>query len=372
MRPLFLTTLLLLAIAARAQTVTQPVTQPASDPTQTASPSPADGPTATLTIAARLVSLEAIVRDKKGDIVHGLTKDDFQLRVDGKPQPVRYFNADSDLPLSLGLLVDTSGSMALHIQEEQQNSADFLEAMFGRPQNPGQDRAFLVRFARTIELLQPPTADLAQLKSSLATLAIPTPVPPDPHAKRDAAPHPAAGPPPAARRQPGTLLYDSIAASAIKISGKEPGRRALVVLTDGDDNGSRISLDDAIHTAQNADTAVYSILYLRAGAGGPGLALSGQMALGHSLANNGNTIMERIATETGGRCFIISKQMPMDRVFALIAQDLHSQYRLGFTPPSPGQPSASQPPQLVHHTLELKTRDTHLTVQARNGYYAQP
>jgi len=351
MQSLYLTTLLLFATAARAQTAP-------SGPIGAQPPSPADG-TNTLTIAARLVSLDAIVRDKKGNVVQGLTKDDFQLRLDGKPQPIRYFNADSDLPLSLGLLVDTSGSMALHIQEEQRDGADFLEAMVGRP----QDQAFLVRFDRTLELLQAPTADTAQLKGALAKLSIAAPGPPDPKAKHDAAPAP---------RRAGTLLYDSIAASAIKISGKEPGRRALVVLTDGDDNGSRTSLDDVIHTAQNADTAVYSILYLRSGEGGPGFAFSGQMALGHSLTNNGNSIMERIANETGGRSFIISKQMPMERVFALIEEDLHSQYRLGFTPPPSSQPGTSQPPHLIYHTLELKTRDGHLSVQARSGYYAQP
>jgi VWFA-related protein len=386
MRSFVLTTAILLTLAASAQT-------PAPPP---------EGPTTTLTVDVRIVSLEAIVRDKKGDIVQGLTKDDFELRLDGKPQPIRYFAADNTLPLTLGLMVDTSGSMTLHTQDEQLAAADFLESMLGRQ----QDRAFLVRFDSNVEMLQGPTADVWKLKSALWMLGDPDANPVDFHARRPVAtttaPVPAPAPKatpapvPVARRHGGTLLYDGIAAAAQKVIGKEPGRRALIVLTDGDDNGSRTSLDDAIRVAQNADVAIYSALFLNdrdyAGLGRYG---------DHGAPRlSGREVMERLAQQTGGRCFVLDKKMSMDHVFTLIEQDMHSQYRLGFTPPPLIQPDPAAPPPPpsrssrshkkpappppaptptttkpapqppTFHTLELKTHDGHLIVQARTGYFA--
>jgi VWFA-related protein len=381
MRSFVLTTAILLTLAARAQTPAPPT----------------EDPTTTLIIDARLVSLEAVVRDKKGNIVQGLTKDDFELRLDGKPWPIRYFAADNTLPLTLGLMVDTSGSMTLHTQDEQLAAADFLESMLGRQ----QDRAF-----------QSPTADVWKLKSALWMLGDPDARPVDFHARRGVAtsttpvPAPAAASPtpptppapvPVGRRHGGTLLFDGIAAAAQKVIGKETGRRALIVLTDGDDNGSRSSLDDAVRAAQNADVAIYSALFLNdhdyAGLG-PGHFGD------HPARLSGREVMERLAQQTGGRCFVLDKKMSMEHVFALIEQDMHSQYRLGFTPPALIQPdpaappspparssrsrkksappptaptptttpSAPQPP--AFHTLELKTHDGHLIVQARTGYFA--
>jgi VWFA-related protein len=293
--------------------------------------------------------MNALVRDKQGQLVHGLTKDDFVLRADGKPQTIRYFNTDSDLPLMLGLMVDTSGSMAVHAAEAQQASAAFLQAMMTQP----QDRAFVLRFDTHILLLQKPTGEVPKLQSSFLLLSLDDTIS-DPNAKKGARP-------PSAPRHAigGTLLFDAIDAAARQVVLKEPGRRALVVLTDGDDNGSKTSLEDTIHEAQLADVAVYSVLFLRDGAG-PGMALSGPIAQGHALGNNGYNVMQRIAIETGGRAFVVSKEMPVERIYAAIEEDMRSQYRIGFTPPS-GATKA-------FHTLELKTHDKHQTVQARTGY----
>jgi VWFA-related protein len=391
MRSFVLTTAILLTLAARAQTPTPPM----------------EGPTTTLTVDVRIVSLEAIVRDKKGNIIQGLTKDDFELRLDGKPWPIRYFAADNTLPLTLGLMVDTSGSMTLHTQDEQLAAADFLESMLGRQ----QDRAFLVRFDSNVEMLQGPTADVWKLKSALWMLGNPGANPVDFHARRPVAttttpvPAPAAAPAkppvtpapvPVARRHGGTLLFDGIAAAAQKVIGKEPGRRALIVLTDGDDNGSRSSLDDAIRAAQNADVAIYSALFLN----DHDYAGLGRYPDHGAPRLSGREVMERLAQQTGGRCFVLDKKMSMDHVFTLIEQDMHSQYRLGFTPPALVQPAPAAPPTPpsrssrsrkkspppppaptqttaipapkppTFHTLELKTHDGHLIVQARTGYFA--
>jgi len=304
----------------------------------------------TLSVKVRLVSVTALVHDKKGAPVHGLTKNDFLLREDGKPQPVRYFNDDNDLPLTIGLMIDTSGSLRVHTEEERAASSTFLQQMLTRP----ADRAFILHFDSRIELLQKTTSDMDKLKTALSNLIKFEAADAAAAAEKDKKDHPL-------HTVGTTQLYSSIGAAARMVIAKEPGRRALIVLTDGDDRGSNISLDDAIRQAQLADVAVYSVLYLPQGAG-PGLALSGGIAAGHALANNGNSVMQRIAQETGGRTFVVSKETPITRIYAQIEEDLRSQYRLGFTP-TDAKPNS-------FHSLELKTVDKHLTVQARTGYFS--
>lgn len=306
-------------------------------------------PDSTITVSVRLVSVTALVHDKQGALVHHLTKDDFVLREDGKPKPIRYFNDDSDLPLTIGLMVDTSASLRVHAEEERAASSTFLQEMMTRP----ADRAFVLHFDSRIELLQKTTSDGEQLKAALRKMIQLEAADAAAAAAKDKKEHPL-------RSAGGTLLYSSIGAAARMVIAKEPGRRALIVLTDGDDRGSNISLDDAIHEAQLADVAVYSVLYLAQGAG-PGLALSGDIAMGHALSNNGNAVMQRISQETGGRTFVVSKDMPVSKIYAQIEEDLRSQYRLGFTP------VASKPN--TFHSLELKTTDKHQSVQARAGYF---
>lgn len=303
-----------------------------------------------LTVHVRVVSVTALVHDKKGELVHGLTKDDFLLREDGKPQPIRYFNNDSDLPLTIGLMVDTSGSLKLHAEEERAASSTFLQAMMTRP----TDRAFALRFDSHILLLQNTTTDIAKLTGALGSL---TNVEEEAAAAATAAKKKGG---PAVKSISGTLLYNSIAAAAKMVIAKEPGRRALIVLTDGNDRGSNITLEDTIHEAELADVAVYSVLYLDQGAG-PGLALSGDIAAGHALGNSGNSVMQRISQLTGGRTFVVSKELPVTKIYAQIEEDLRSQYRLGFTP------VASKPNSF--HSLELKTTDKHQSVQSRAGYF---
>lgn len=295
------------------------------------------GATTTLSVNVRVVAVDAVVRDKDGNLVMDLSKDDFILRDDGKPVPIRYFNRDNDLPLTVGLMIDTSGSQREFFGDEAIASDIFLRNTLTNP----QDRAFVVRFDSQVLLLQKFTSSLPQLHNALRLLDY----------QRD----------PRTGTHGGTLLYDAIDTVSREVigqegnaaGGNEPGRRAVVIMTDGDDNGSHIDLGAAIRQAQLADVAVYSVLYTDESANYPNVP---------GLRPSGIAVMRQISHATGGRAFIVGHGTPIAQIFAAIAEDLRSQYRFGFTP------SGSKPGKF--HTLELKPVEKSLTVQARAGYYA--
>jgi len=320
---------------------------------QTAAQEPAPTQTSTLTITTRLVSLDAVVRDAHGNLVTNLTKDSFTLREDGHAVPIRYFNHDSDLPLTVGLLIDTSGSEAEYFGDEARNSSLFLENVIrpaptttglkpradtpatttpATPTTQQPDRAFIVRFDSQVLLLQPMTSSLPLLRNGLRRLDYK----PDPLKKT---------------QHGGTLLFDAIVIVCEQVIAKETGRRALIVMTDGDDNGSQSSLDAAIRAAQAAGVAVYSILYTNEPPGYPTIS---------SVHPSGIHIMEQISAATGGRAFLVGGQMSVRQIYAAIEDDLRSQYRMGFTP------AASQPH--AFHKLDLRTNVPKLTVQSRTRY----
>jgi Ca-activated chloride channel family protein len=307
--------------------------------------------TSTLTVTTRLVSLDAVVRDAHGNLVTDLTKDSFTLREDGHPVPIRYFNHDSDLPLTVGLLIDTSGSETEYFGDESIAGNQFLEnvlrptpanaglkprtdtsASASTPTTQQPDRAFVVRFDSQVLLLQAMTSSLPLLRNGLRLLDY----------KRD----PAIG-----TRHGGTLLFDAIVNVCSKVIGKESGRRALIIMTDGDDNGSVNDLYTAIHSAQAAGVSVYSILYTNEPPGYPSIS---------SVHPSGIRIMQEISTATGGREFIVGHDGPIRKIYEAIEDDLRSQYRIGFTP------SSAKPHSF--HKLDLRATDTTLTVQSRTAY----
>jgi Ca-activated chloride channel family protein len=276
------------------------------------------------------VAVDAVVRKPDGQLVLDLDKDAFTLKVDGKPTAIRYFNRDNDLPLTIGLMIDTSGSQRVYFDEEALNSDNFLTNILTHP----KDRALIVRFDSRIDLLQKMTSRLTDLHNALRLL--------DYH-------DPAIG-----TAHGGTLLFDAISIVSKDVIGPEAGRRALVILTDGDDNGSRTSLSDAIRQAQLAGVAIYSVLYTRDMIGNTQypVAVGGRVS--------GIDVMRQASKATGGRSFIVGTGTPIAQIFAEIEQDLRSQYRFGFTP------LASKPGKF--HSIELRTGDKHQVIQARSGY----
>src|ERR1700733_4493080 len=190
---------LLLASFLHAQQKTTP-------PEQTpASPAPSST-TPTLSVDARLVNLPVVVRDKKGALIQNLTKDDFILQVDGKPQTIRYFDKDTNLPLTLGLLVDTSLSQRQVIDEERTASGTFLDQMLTTP----KDRAFIAQFARQTELLQDLTSSRPLLQKALKEIDTPS------KNSDDTA---------SSRRVGGTTLYDALFLASDELMHKQTGRK---------------------------------------------------------------------------------------------------------------------------------------------------
>ena len=304
---------------------------PAQEP-----PPASQEPLQTLKLSTRIVGVSAVVLNSRGEPVKGLTRDDFILKQDGKEEEIRYFSQDSDLPLTLVLMVDTSGSQKMFIQDESDASAKFFRAMLTRP----TDRAALVQFDYNVLQLQPMSNQLVALENSLGFLSMP-------HAGPGGATVPRGG--------GGTLLYDAIiAASQIEL-GKERGRRAMVLLTDGDDHGSRYNLQQAIAAAQRADVVVYSVYY-----SGETFA-SGMQHPRNPNGVDGREVLKDISNATGGHVFTVAPKMPLDLIFTQIADDMRLQYQIGYTPPD-SEPGS-------YHKVELKPKAKHLAIQARVGYY---
>jgi VWFA-related protein len=291
----------------------------------------------TFSTNVRVVNLFAGVRDGQGRSVPNLTKDDFILEEDGRPQTIRYFSQESGLPLTLGILVDTSVSQRRLLSEERTASFRFLSQVL----RPDQDRAFVMHFDREVELLQDLTSSREQLDQALARLQTPKPPP----RKRG---DPKVG----AWALSGTALYDSVLLASEEVLTRQSGRKAVVLLTDGVDNGSKVGLSRAIESAQRSDALVYTILFSDRG------AYDGVFA---SAA--GKKAMQRISQETGGGYFEVSDSRPISTIYMQIEEKLRDQYSIGYTPDT----SHAGP---GYRKLHLVTKQPGLIVETRDGYYA--
>jgi VWFA-related protein len=320
----------------------------------------------------KLVTVYAAVRDKHGKIIPNLNQSDFALQEDMRPQTIKYFARESELPLTLGLLVDTSLSQRRVLDQEKSASYSFFDHIL----REDKDKAFLIHFDREVELLRDLTASREKLRSGLEELDTPS------FTKTSGG---GAGTPGGSGRGHGhggggTLLYDSIYLASNELMKKQQGRKALIILTDGVDHGSRESLNTAIATAQRADTAVYSILFAdedaygnagRGGYGGHGGYPGGGMGRGgpgrypQQDHPDGKKVLERISKETGGQLFEVKKKLPIEQIYAQIEEELRNQYSLGYTPDRPGDDS-------TYHLIHVTVNQKDLIVQAREGYYSGP
>ena len=347
-----------------------------------------------ISVNAHLVNLPVVVRDKKGALVLNLTKDDFTLTVDGHAQTIRYFDRDNDLPLTLGLLVDTSQSQRSVLDEERTASSSFLDSMLTAPANHPPDQAFILQFARQAELLQDLTSSRPKLQAALKEIDTP---PRDDAQNSSSDPNDTSGG--QGRRGGGhhgggTTLYDAIFLSSDELMSKQHGRKALVILSDGVDNGSKESLASAIESAQRADTMVYAIYFKGEqpnfgggnrgggfpGGRGGGIGFPGGGGYpgggrgsgggqprgggGNESRVDGKKILERITGETGGRLFEVSHKQNVDAIYKQIAEELRSQYRLGLTPDAVASAEG-------YHQIDLSLpKAKALSIQTRDGYYS--
>jgi VWFA-related protein len=292
-------------------------------------------------VEVNLVSILASVRGKSGALISNLQKDDFKIYEDGKEQQIKNFTRETDLPLTLGLLVDTSESQERLIDIEQRAASQFFSKVL-RP----KDQAFLIQFGAEAELLQDLTNSARLLQSGLNQLRLSVPV---------GGLHP--GPVPTMQNQAGTILYDAVYLAANERLKREVGRKAIVMITDGVDTGSKISRDKAIESAQKSDVMIYSIYYVdRAAYGGGGF---GSINFGGS----GEGELRRMSSETGGQVFRVDRGHSLDDIFREIQDEMRSQYAITYQPPNPKRDGS-------YHKIDIKLANKDYKPQARKGYYA--
>jgi VWFA-related protein len=327
-------------------------------------------PTATITVNTQLVNLPVIVRDKKGALVQNLTKSEFALSVDGHPETIRYFDKDNDLPLTLGLLVDISGSVRSALDDERTASEAFLNQMMTAPSDRTPDQAFLIQFAHETELLQDLTGSRSKLHEALDQVG--TTSPDESRSDQNSNGGNSGYGRHGGHHGGGTTLYDAIFLASDSLMRKQHGRKALVVLTDGDDRGSMETLARAIAMAQRAETVVYAIYFKGeqhgygghhgGGFGGRG-GFPGGGQRGGENRPDGKKVLEQITGETGGRMFEVSGKQTFTAIYTQIAEELRSQYRLGYTP------DAATAAEGFHRVELTVPKDKKLIVQTRDGYY---
>ncbi len=283
--------------------------------------------TPTFTIGVNVVNVLANIMDKRGAIIRDLEQADFNILEDGRPQTIRYFARQTDLPLTLGLLVDTSMSQDRVLDAERAASFRFLDQVLREK----KDQVFVMQFDSALLTRQELTSSYRDLNEALTEVNTPS------------------------RRElengggSGTKLFDCVVQASNDTMVKQHGRKALILLTDGDDNDSDSTLANAIDAAQKADTLIFSILFSDAGIGhGPG-----------------QHILQHLSRETGGGYFEVSKKQSIDQIFNAIQDELRSQYSIGYV--------SDKPPTIGEfRKIQLKVVRPGLVVQARDRYWAQP
>jgi VWFA-related protein len=370
-------------------------------------------PASTMKVNANLVVLTTVVRDRKGSLIPGLKKEDFTLTVGGKAQTIRYFDQDANQPLTLGLLVDVTRNMQDRLDAEKAASKAFLDVVLNKASaGHPPDKAFVVQFAKQIELLQDVTDDRAKLDASLKLLGTEDSTF---HLGDDKDTVDSEG---RKIRGGGTALYDAVYLSGQEIEARQTGRKVLVIITDGIDVGSKESLTEAIEAAQRTDTVVYAV-YIRGqqkfdqtmgnpsrrsgypgggypGGGYPGGGYPGGYPGRYPNPNDpndpnnpnnpnnpngsnkpgtpsrkptvdGKQVLDRLCGETGGRVFEVTKKLPIEEIYQEISDEMKAAYRLGFTPDAAGA-------RYGYHQIDLEMANPDDNkkdaIQVRSGYYA--
>ncbi|MBI2682962.1 MAG: VWA domain-containing protein [Acidobacteriales bacterium] len=287
-----------------------------------------------------LVNLYFNVKDKRGGLVPGLTKDDFEIYEDGVKQDIKFFSAETDLPLTLGLLMDTSGSMSGVLPLEKEVAGIFLRDFL----RENKDLAFVINFDVNVELQADKTSSVRELRKALEKLRIN-------EGGGGARSIPGVqGPlPTSLSGARGTALFDGVYLAGREILAREVGRKAMILFTDGVDNGSKTRLSEAVTAAQKSDSICYVLL------------ITDSFYYGRS-GYSGDRDMKKLSEETGGHVFDAgTRGRDLKSALDQISSELRSQYTLAYTSTNPRKDGS-------YRRLEVKTKAG--KVQARRGYYA--
>ncbi len=333
---LLVVTALSQAPLCRAQDAPSPDSAPQGPP---GDPNPAtdDTPVSTLKINVNLVSLFFDARDKHGVLVPNLTKNDCGVAEDKVPQTLKNFTRVDDQPLTLGILLDTSGSQTYVLQLEQQTGSQFLHRVLR-----SKDEAFLINFDVDTNLLSDFSNNANQLSRDMEKAQINTGTG-------------GSGPVNTPGGPKGTVLYDAVYLAARQKMATENGRKAMILLTDGEDEGSNHKIAQAIEAAQKANVMVYVLLiadrpsYMRAG-----------------MMYSGDYAMRQLTEATGGRLIDVGNNgKKMEDAFGQIEDELRTQYIASYTPLNTKLDGSYRKVE-----ISCKVNDDKLKIQTRKGYYA--
>ncbi len=290
----------------------------------------------TLKVTTEVVNVYAVVKDKKGHLIPNLNKEDFEVREDKAPQKILYFSRETDTPLTMGILVDTSPSQEHVLSIEQREAKAFLQQVL-RP----KDLAFVLHFDLEVELLQDFTASQNLLAKAIDETVIN-----------------GGGRGPMPSTFPGssdpccTKLYDAAYLASTEMMKNEVGRKVLILLTDGEDVGSSVKLERALEAAQKSDVIIYCI------------NISDRMFyIGMGMPFSGESVLKKLADDTGGRVIDVKHERDAHAAFQQIADELRTQYLLGYTPTNTKHDG-------TFRKIEVRTTNGNYKVQARRGYYA--
>ena len=293
----------------------------------------------TIKVEVNVVNILFNVRDKQHGLVPNLTKDDFTIFEDGKQQDIKYFNRETDLPLTIGLLIDVSASQ-MNLIDIERNAADQFFQNVIRP----KDLAFLISFGEDADLLQDYTSSPKLLRKGLEDLHVNSGV-------GGVTP----GPVPTAGQPRGTILYDAVYLAAHDQLKGQVGRKVLVLITDGEDEGSRLNIKQATEAAQKADALIYSFFYVDR----EFYRRHGAIMLGGGNAG----ALRQMSDDTGGHVFQIDRKMTLQNAFDQLNEEMRSQYAIGYVPTNAAQDG-------TFRKIEIHTSNKDWKVQARKGYYA--
>ncbi len=288
-------------------------------------------------VDVNLVNVDFAVRNTQGELATGLTPEDFEILEDGVPQKIEFFTRTADVPLTLGLVVDFSGSQEHFLKRHHHHLEAFLKEVLGP-----RDRAFLICFGNHLRLASDLTASAGDILAGLESF------------EHDDRHFPELGPP-GEERELGTAFYDAIYYSVMeKLAASTSGERALIVFSDGEDNSSAYNLMDTIEAAQAANVRVYGMRYT-------------EIKHGRLNARNkyGMRVIHRIAAETGGADFD-AQRGDVKKWFDEIGEDLRSSYSLGY------YPTAGRSQDRSFRKITLRAKRPGLTVRCKTGYFARP
>lgn len=307
---------LVLVLALTGPVVGQRGQAPAATKQVASAASPGDDQT--LSVNVDLVNLPVLVVDKKGKFVTDLRKEDFKVFEDEKLQAITNFSSESEQPLTISLLVDTSGSIRDKLKFEEDAAIEFFYSTLQR----GKDKALLISFDSGVDLLQDFTDDPEKLANEIRKI----------------------------RAGGGTSLYDAIYLAVNKKLGGQTGRRIIILITDGDDNSSRISLTEALEAAQKNDVTVYSI------------STNSSAFFGSKEQERGDKTLQKFAEETGGKMFRPLKNEDLAASFVNIREELRSRYQIGYRTSNPNMDG-------TFRHIRVALTDKRYKARARAGYY---